>query len=187
MNDPSRNAAPPIDPKITPINAGHLDDNHPQANNGSSDKVFIPGSAVFQNTPPGDQNSTDICVNLDHSKFSIEHFPPDRSQSPFDSNEGMLSKHQPLSKTKAQKPTLTVADAWDLGVTHSNGTDDFKFVNAALHCDTCCCYQAPPHIVIGDSAYVNRMKYSEQYFGFDFILSFVYLVAHVSHLESPKA
>ena len=181
MNDPSRNAAPAIDPKITPINTGHLDDNHPQANNSSSDKVFLPGTAVFQNTPPGDQNSTDICVNLDHSKFSIEggvaapnaattanttpvfdrSFGPDRSQSPFDSNEGMLSKHHPVSKKTAQKPTLTVADAWDLGVTHSNDTDDFKFVDAALHCDTCGYYQAPPCIVIVDSAYVNRMKYSD--------------------------
>ena len=207
MNDPSRNAAPAIDPKITPINAGHLDDNHPQANNSSSDKVFVPGTAGFQNSPPGDQNSTDICVNLE-SKFSIDQggaapnaaatanttpvlfdrsFAPDRSTSPFDINEGMLSKHHPPSMTKVQKPTLTVADAWDLGVTHSNGTEDFKFVNAGLHCDTCGYYQVPPHILIGDSAYVNRMKFGEHYFGFDFILSFVYLVAHVSHLEPPKA
>jgi len=72
MNDPSRNAAPAIDPKITPINSpGHLEDN-PQANNRASDMVEIPGTEVFQNTPPGDRNSTDICVNLDHSKFSIE-------------------------------------------------------------------------------------------------------------------
>ena len=99
----------------------------------------------------------------------------------------MLSKHHPLSKTKVQKPTLTVADAWDLGVTHSNDTDDFNFVYAHLHCEACGYYQALPRIVIGDSAYVNRMKYSEQFFGFDFILSFVYLVAHVSHLEPPNA
>ena len=72
----------------------------------------------------------------------------------------MLSKHHPVSKKTAQKPTLTVAEAWDLGVTH--GTDDLKFVDAALHCDTCGYYQAPPRIVIGDSAYVNSMKYSEQ-------------------------
>ena len=107
MNDPSRNAAPAIDPKITHINSlGHLEDN-PQANNCSSDMAEIPGSEVFQNTSPGDQKSTDICVNLDHSKFSIDQggaapnaaatantspvfdrsFAPDRIHSPFDINE----------------------------------------------------------------------------------------------------
>ena len=72
MSDSSRNVAPAIDPKNTPVTSpGHLEDNL-QANNPSSDMVEIPGTKVFQNAPLGDPNSTDICVNLDHSKFSIE-------------------------------------------------------------------------------------------------------------------
>ena len=202
MNHQSRKASPALDPKITQINTlVHLDDT-PQPNNSSFDKVDGHGFAVFQSTPPGDRNSTDIWVNLDHSKFSTQQgvaapnaaatanttpefdrsFHPGRSDSPFDDNEGMLSKHNAVPMTKVQKPTHTVAESWALGITHSNDSDDFNFVYAHLHCDTCGYYQALPRIVIGDAEYVKRMKYSEDYFGFEFILSFVYLVAHVSHL-----
>ena len=42
-------------------------------------------------------------------------------------------------------------------------------------------------MVIGDSDYVKFMKYGEKYLAFEFILSFVYLVAHVSHIEASNA
>jgi len=41
--------------------------------------------------------------------------------------------------------------------------------------------------VIGDTAYVKFMKYGNSWFQFEFILSFVYLVAHLSHIEASYA
>jgi hypothetical protein len=140
-------------------------------------------------------------VNLEDSKFSSQQvaapiaastttdefnreFTSGRN-SPFDANEGMLAHWRPIPTTrKRQKPSLTVADAWKFGVTYNNDSDNFTFVSADLHCATCGVYQALPRIVIGDSAYVKFMKYGKNYFQFEFILSFVYLVAHLSHIEA---
>ena len=206
MSHQSRDASPALGPKITQNNSlGHPDDN-PRANNSSYDKVDGHCTAVFQSTSPGARNSSDICVNLDHSKFSTlqgdtapnasatvnktpefdRSFQPGRTASPFDHNEGMLSKHSALPTTKGKKPTLTVAESWDLGITHSNDTDDCNFVDAQLHCETCGYYQALPRIAINDSKYMKRMKYCQDYFRFEFILSFAYLVAHVSHLDNAS-
>ena len=100
----------------------------------------------------------------------------------------MLAHWHPIPMTrKRQKPSLTVADAWKFGVTYNNNSDRFTYISADLHCDTCGVYQALPRIVIGDSAYVKFMKYGEKYFEFEFILSFVYLVTHLSHIEASYA
>jgi hypothetical protein len=142
-------------------------------------------------------------VNLEDSKFSSKQvaapiaattttdefnreFTPGRN-SPFDANEGMLAHWLPIPTTKREEPSLTVADAWKFGVTYNNDSDSFTFVSADLHCDTCGVYQALPCIMIGDSAYVKFMKYGKKYFEFEFILSFVYLVAHLSHIEASYA
>ncbi len=92
----------------------------------------------------------------------------------------------PMTK-KRHKPTLTVADAWKFGVTYNNDSDNYTFVSAEFHCDTCGVDHALPRIVIGDSAYVKFMLYGKKYFEFEFILSFVYLVAHLSHIEASYA
>ena len=139
-------------------------------------------------------------MNLEDSKFSsqqvaapiaasttTDEFNQESTSgrnSPFDANEGMLAHWRPIPTTrKRQIPSLTVADAWKFGVTYKNDSDNFTFVSADLHCTTCGVYQALPCIVIGDSAYVKFMKYGKNYFQFEFILSFVYLVAHLSQLS----
>ena len=205
MNDQSCDAACAINSEITPINSIHHQDVTPLTNNKSSDNDDrdIPADERFLQSA-GDQNSSNICVNLDDSKFSSQQvaapiaatmttdefnreFGTGRN-SPFDANEGMLAhrRHIPTTK-KRQKPVLNVADAWKYGVTHNNDTENFTFVYAELHCDTCGVHNAIPRIVIGDSAYVKFMLYGEEYFAFEFILSFVYLVAHLSHIESSYA
>jgi len=203
MNDQSRDAAHAMNSEITPINSIDHQDVTPLTNNKSSDNVdqHVPADDRF--TQPGDQDSSNICVNLDDSKFSSQQvaapsaatmttdefnreFTPGRN-SPFDANEGMLAHWVSIPMTKRQKPSLTVADAWKFGVTYNNDSDNFTFVSADLHCETCGVYQALPRMVIGDSDYVKFMKYGEKYLAFEFILSFVYLVAHVSHIEASNA
>ena len=207
MSHQSRDASPARGPNITQNNSlGHPEDN-PQAQNTSYDKVDGHGIAVFQSSSPGARNSSDICLNLDPKfstlqgdtapnasatadtstpEFDRTFQPSIRSASPFDLNEGMLSKHRALTTTKGKKPTLTVAESWTLGITHSNDTDDCNYVDAHLHCETCGYYQALPRLAINDSKYMRRMKYSQDYYPFEFILSFAYLVAHVSHLDNAS-
>ena len=132
MNDQSCDAACAINSEITPINSIHHQDVTPLTNNKSSDNVDrdIPADDSF--TQSGDQNSSNICVNLDDSKFSSQQvaapiaatmttdefnreFTTGRN-SPFDTNEGMLAHWLPIPMTKKrQKPALTVADAWKFG------------------------------------------------------------------------
>ena len=136
MNDQSRDAARAI-----------------KTNNKSSDNVdwHVPADACY--TQPGDQDSSNICVNLEDSKFSSQQVAApiaaitttdefnreytSGKNSPFDANEGMLAQWRPIPTTKSQKPFLTVADAWKFGVTYKNGSDNFTFVSADLHCSTC--------------------------------------------------
>ena len=205
MSHQSRDASPALGPNIPQNNSlGHHDDN-PQANNSSYDNVDGHGTAVFQSTSPGAPNSSDICVNLD-PKFSTlqgdtaqnasatanttpeidRSFQPGRTASPFDPNEGMLSKHIGLRKSIfGKKPTHTVAQSWELGITHSNDSDDCKFVDAQLHCETCGYYQALPRIAINDAKYMRRMKFCQDYYRFEFILSFVSHVDNASNAQLP--
>ena len=200
INDKSHDAAHAINSEIPPINSIDHQDVTPLTNNKSSDNVdqHIPADDYFNQ--PGDQDSSNICVNLEDSKFSSQQvatpiaatmttnefngeFTTGRN-SPFDTNEGMLVLWLPIPTTKRQKPSLTVADAWKFGVRYNNDSANFTFVSADLHCDTCGVHNALPRIMIGDSAYVKFMLYGEKYFAFEFILSFVYLVAHLSHIEA---
>lgn len=204
MSHQSRDSSPALGTKITQINSsGHPDDN-PQVNNSSYDKVDGHATAVFQSTSPGARNSFDICVNLD-PKFSTlqgdtapnaattanttpeidRSFQPGRTASPFDDNEGMLSKLCAVPTKRVQKPTLTVAESWELGITHSNDTNDCNFVDAQLHCETCGYYQALPRIAINDAKYMRRMKFCQDYYRFEFILSFVSHVDNASNAQLP--
>ena len=61
-----------------------------------------------------------------------------------------------------------------------------SFVFAVLNCDQCSQYHALPHIVIGDSNYLKMVCYSNDYMQYQFIVSFAYLVAHVSHIEAKS-
>ena len=150
MNDQSRDAARAMNSEITPINSIDHQDVTPLTNNKSSDNVdqHVPADDRF--TQPGDQDSSNICVNLEDSKFSSQQvaapiaamtttdefnreFTPGRN-SPFDANEGMLAHWVSIPMTKRQKPSLTVADAWKFGVTYNNDSDNFTFVSADLHC-----------------------------------------------------
>ncbi len=85
--------------------------------------------------------------------------------------------------------SLTVDEAWRYGVTSTQpipcGADyvEHTFVTADLNCDKCCLNHALPHIMIGDIDYLKMICYGSHYVQFEFILSFVYLVPHMSHNE----
>ena len=137
-------------------------------------------------------------VNLNESKFSpakedtfLRNFPP-RNSSPFKEGEGMLASWSPSEKISPK--AVTVEEAWRHGLTTilpvRQGRDyvSYSFVLADLNCDQCSCsqYHRSPRIVIGDKDYLKRIRYSNDYMQYQFILSFAYLVAHVSHIE-PKS
>jgi hypothetical protein len=140
-------------------------------------------------------------VNRENSKFSSNHptttttdqfnheFTSGRN-SPFTTDEGMLATWCPIPKTTRRQPSLTVAEAWKFGVTCTQSVlndTDYTFVSANLQCESCCLKHALPRIMIGDSEYSKSIRYGEQYVPYEFILSFVYLVAHVSHIEQSSA
>ena len=72
MNDQSHDAACAINSEITPINSIDHQDVTPLTTNKSSDNVdqHVPADDGY--TQPGDQDSSNICVNLDDSKFSSQ-------------------------------------------------------------------------------------------------------------------
>ena len=72
MNDQPRDAARAIDSEITPINSIDHQDVTPLTNNKSSDNVDQHVPADDRYTQPGDQDSSNICVNLEDSKFSSQ-------------------------------------------------------------------------------------------------------------------
>ena len=104
----------------------------------------------------------------------------------------MLASWSPSEKISPK--AVTVEEAWRYGLTTilpvCQGKDyvSYSFVLADLHCDQCSCsqYHLSPRIVIGDKDYLKRIRYSNNYMQYQFILSFAYLVAHVSHIE-PKS
>ncbi len=53
-------------------------------------------------------------------------------------------------------------------------------------CDQCFQYHALPRIFIGDKDYLKMVRYSNEYMQFQIILSFAYLVAHISHIEQKS-
>ena len=139
-----------------------------------------------------------VRVILDGSKFSpakedtfLSNFPS-RNSSPFTEGEGMLASWSPSEKISPK--AVTVEEAWRHGLTTilpvRQGRDyvSYSFVLADLNCDQCSCsqYHLSPRIVIGDKDYLKRICYSNDYMQYQFILSFAYLVAHVSHIE-PKS
>ena len=147
------------------------------------------------------QPAENVRVNLDESKFSINLPAPAKedkflrnfrpgNNSPFTEEEGMLASWSPSKKISPK--AVTVEDAWLYGLTKiepvPSGRDyvSYSFVFADLNCDQCSQYHASPRIVIGDRDYLKMLRYSNDYMQYQFILSFAYLVAHVSHIE-PKS
>ena len=147
------------------------------------------------------QPAENVRVNLDESKFSINLPAPAKedkflrnfrpgNNSPFTEEEGMLASWSPSKKISPK--AVTVEDAWLYGLTKiepvPSGRDyvSYSFVFADLNCDQCSQYHALPRIVIGDRDYLKMLRYSNDYMQYQFILSFAYLVAHVSHIE-PKS
>ncbi len=141
-------------------------------------------------------------MNLDQSKFSINlpapteqdkflrNFRPGKN-SPFTEEEGMLATWCPPKKMSPK--AVTVEDAWLYSLTKiepvPSGRDfvSYSFVFADLNCDQCSQYHALPSIVIGDREYLKMLRYSNNYLKYQFILSFAYLVAHVSHIEQKSS
>ncbi len=59
----------------------------------------------------------------------------------------------------------------------------YSFVFVHLNCNQCWTYHALHWVVIGDKDYLKMLRYSNEYVQFQLILSFAYLVAHISHIE----
>ena len=149
------------------------------------------------------QTAENIRVNLDESKFSINlpapakqdkflrNFTPGNN-SPFSEEEGMLASWCRRPQTNSPT-TVTVEEAWRYGITKiepvPSGKDyvSYSFVFAVLNCGKCSHYQSSPRIVIGDSNYLKMVRYSNDYMQYQFILSFAYLLAHVSHIEAKSS
>jgi hypothetical protein len=104
----------------------------------------------------------------------------------------MLASWSPSKKFSPK--AVTVEEAWLYGLTKiepvPSGKDyvSYCFVFADLNCDQCSRsqYHALPRIVISRRDYLKMLRYSNNYMQYQFVLSFAYLVAHVSHVE-PKS
>jgi len=189
--DPS----PLKNPQISPTRPTSHEDVTPVTRNLSNQANRREQATELSNRPDiMSQASGQLCVNLDQLKFSsdstfLRNFTSGNN-SPFSQAEGMLSEWRP-SKKKSPK-TVSVKEAWQYNLSTLQpvqfGTQyvSFRFVWADLICDQCFQHHSPPRIVVGDQDYLKRLRYGTDYMQFQFILSFAYLVQHISHIEQKS-